>query len=223
MDVNNPFALYKWQALFNARDIFIEGLTTTLEVTIGALILSIMLGIIFGIAGVFPNKFVRAINRVYVEFFQNTPLVIQVIFIYNALPHLHIMMPVLLIGIIGVGLYTGAYMAEVVRGGIMAVSKGQLEAAVSQGFNYWQAMWYIVLPQAKKVMLPAMANQAINLVKNTSVLAMIAGGDLMYQADSWSGNNMYYGPAYLVTGLCYWIICFAISKYINRLEKKAGV
>ncbi|MBB5335871.1 amino acid ABC transporter permease [Pectinatus brassicae] len=223
MDVNNPFALYKWQALFDARDIFIGGLITTLEVTIGALVLSILLGIIFGIAGVFPNKIIRVINRIYVEFFQNTPLVIQVIFIYNALPHLHIMLPVLLIGILGVGLYTGAYMAEVVRGGIMAVPKGQLEAAVSQGFSYWQAMWYIVLPQAKKVMLPAMANQTINLVKNTSVLAMIAGGDLMYQADSWSGSNMYYGPAYFVSGCCYWIICFALSKYINKLEKKAGV
>ncbi len=223
MNVNNPFALYKWQALFDARDIFIDGLTTTLEVAIGALILSILLGIIFGIAGVFPNKIVRAINRIYVEFFQNTPLVIQVIFIYNALPHLHIILPVLLIGIIGVGIYTGAYMAEAVRGGIMAVPKGQLEAALSQGFNYWQVMWYIILPQSKKVMLPAMANQAINLVKNTSVLAMIAGGDLMYQADSWSGTNMYYGPAYLVTGLCYWIICFALSKYINRLEQKAEV
>lgn len=223
MNVNNPFALYKWQALFDARDIFIDGLTTTLEVAIGALILSILLGIIFGIAGVFPNKIIRAINRVYVEFFQNTPLVIQVIFIYNALPHLHIILPVLLIGIIGVGIYTGAYMAEAVRGGIMAVPKGQLEAALSQGFNYWQVMWYIILPQSKKVMLPAMANQAINLVKNTSVLAMIAGGDLMYQADSWSGTNMYYGPAYIVTGLCYWIICFALSKYINKLEQKAEV
>ncbi|MDQ0202659.1 amino acid ABC transporter permease [Pectinatus haikarae] len=223
MDVNNPFALYKWQALFDARELFIDGLTTTLEVTVGALVLSILLGIVFGIAGVFPNRVIRALNRVYVEFFQNTPLVIQVIFIYNALPHIHIVMPVLLIGIIGVGVYTGAYMAEAVRGGIMSVSKGQLEAAMSQGFNYWQAMWYIILPQTKKVMLPAMANQAINLVKNTSVLAMIAGGDLMYQADSWSGSNMYYGPAYFTAGVSYWIICFLLSKYINKLEKKAEV
>jgi putative glutamine transport system permease protein len=217
------FADYKWMALFDDRDIFIDGIITTLEVAVFALILSLILGIIFGIAGVFPNKWVRAVDRAYVEFFQNTPLVIQAIFLYHALPHLHIMLPVILIGILGVGIYSGAYMSEVFRSGINAVPKGQLESGMSQGFSYWRTMWFIILPQAKRTILPALGNQSIGIIKNTSVLAMIAGGDLMYTADSWAGANMYYGPAYLLTGLVYWIICFPLTKYVQRLEKKAEV
>lgn len=217
------FADYKWMALFDDRDIFIDGVITTLEVAVFALILSLVLGIIFGIAGVFPNKWVRAVDRAYVEFFQNTPLVIQAIFLYHALPHLHIMLPVILIGILGVGIYSGAYMSEIFRSGINAVPKGQMESGMSQGFSYWRTMWFIILPQAKRTILPALGNQSIGIIKNTSVLAMIAGGDLMYTADSWAGANMYYGPAYLLTGLVYWIICFPLTKYVQRLEKKAEV
>ena len=223
MNVNNPFALYKWDALINDYTVFLDGLTVTLEVIVGALILSLVLGIVFGIAGVFPNKLSRFINYVYVEFFQNTPLVIQVIFIYNALPYLNIVLSVEVIGILGVGIYTGAYIAEAVRAGILAIPKGQFEAATSQGLTYVQTMWHIILPQARRIILPTIGNQVINLIKNTSVLAMIAGGDLMYQADSWAGSNMYYGPAYLVTGLTYWIICFGLSRYLIHMEKKGAV
>ena len=217
------FAGFKWIALLDDRELFIEGLMTTLEVAVLALLLSLILGIIFGIAGVFPKKWVRCVDRVYVEFFQNTPLVIQAIFLYHALPHLHIMLPVIAIGILGVGIYSGAYMSEIFRSGINAVPKGQMESGMSQGFGYWKIMWYIILPQAKRTILPALGNQSIGIIKNTSVLAMIAGGDLMYTADSWAGANMYYGPAYLVTGFIYWMLCFPLTKWVQQLEKKAEV
>lgn len=221
--MNQIFAGYKWVALFDDRDIFIEGLVTTLEVAVGALILSLILGIIFGVAGVLPQKWIRCVNRVYVEFFQNTPLVIQAIFLYHALPHLHIMLPVTAIGILGVGIYSGAYVSEIFRSGINSIPKGQMESGLSQGFSYWKTMWYIIIPQAKRMMLPALGNQSINIIKNTSVLAMIAGGDMMYVADSWAGSNMYYGPAYLSIGLVYWIICFLMTKYVKHLEIKGEV
>lgn len=219
----DPFAEYKWLALFSDWRVFAEGLAVTLEVAIVALCISIILGVLFGIAGVFPNKFLRTLNRCYVEFFQNTPLVIQVFFLYHALPHLKIMLPVFIIGCLGIGVYTGAYMSEAVRSGIMAIPRGQTEAGLSQGFTYFQTMRYIVLPQAKRIILPSIANQCVSLIKNTSVLAMIAGGDLMYRADSWSGMNLYYGPTYIVTGFLYWLICFPLTKYIKHLEKASGV
>ena len=220
---SNPFAAYKWEALFSDWQIFAGGLLVTLEVAIVALLISLTLGVIFGIAGVIPNKKIRLLNRIYVEFFQNTPLVIQVIFLYHALPHLKIMLPVFLIGCLGIGIYTGAYMSESVRSGILAIPRGQSEAGLSQGFTYLQTMRYIILPQAKAVILPNIANQSVSLIKNTSVLAMIAGGDLMYNADSWSGMNMYYGPTYLVTGMIYWLLCFPLTKYIKHLELSRGV
>ena len=79
-------------------------------------------------------------------------------------------------------------------------------------------MGYIILPQALKVIIPPLANQSVNLIKNTSILAMIAGGDLMYRADSWSSGNLYYGPAYVITGLLYFSLCFPLAKFAKSLE-----
>ena len=162
-------------------------------------------------------------SRVYVEFIQNTPLVIQVFFLYHALPHMGVMLPVFVVGVLGVGVYHGAYIAEVVRAGINSIHRGQMEAALSQGFSFWGAMRHIILPQASRVVLPPLTNQAVNLIKNTSVLAMVAGGDLMYRADSWSSENIYYGPAYVVVGLLYLLLCLPLATLTRRLERKAGV
>jgi putative glutamine transport system permease protein len=210
--VPGPFAGFKWLALFQDWTVFAEGFLTTILVAMLALALALALGILFGILGTAPGRLLQGLNRIYVEFIQNTPLVI-----------LGIMLPVLSIGILGIGVYHGAYVAEAIRAGLQAVPRGQLESAYSQGFNYWQAMRYIVLPQAKRIVLPPITNQAVSLIKNTSVLAMVAGGDLMYHADSWSSSNLYYGPAYVVTGLLYLGLCYPLAKLARRMEKKLEV
>lgn len=221
--MNGPFALFKWQALFKDWRIFAKGFLTTFEVSAAALVLALILGILFGIFSTSKIKPLEGVSRVYVEFIQNTPLLIQVFFIYNGLPHLGITLPIMMIGILGVGIYHGAYIAEVMRAGIDSINKGQIEAALSQGFTYWEAMRYIIIPQARKIILPPLTNQAVNLIKNTSVLSIIAGGDLMYCADSWSSNNLYYGPAYLVTGILYLIICLPLAAFARKLEKKEHI
>lgn len=221
--MTGPFAGFKWLALFQDWQVFAEGFLTTLIIAVLGLILALALGILFGILGAAPGRIFRTINRIYVEFIQNTPLVIQVIFLYHGLPHLGIVLPVFTIGVLGVGVYHGAYIAEAIRGGLQAIPRGQMESASSQGFNYWQSMRYIILPQAKRIVYPPITNQAVSLIKNTSVLAMIAGGDLMYHADSWSSSNLYYGPAYVVTGLLYLSLCYPLAKFARHLEKKAEV
>lgn len=218
--MTGPFAWFKWEALFKDWNIFAQGFLTTLIVSILALSLALVIGIFFGILSASKIKVLEAISRIYVEFIQNTPLVIQVFFMYNGLPlALGIILPVKTIGVLAVGIYHGAYIAEVVRGGILSINKGQMEAALSQGFSYWEAMRYIILPQAKVVMLPPLTNQAVNLIKNTSVLAMIAGGDLMYRTDSWASGNIYYGPAYVVAGILYLIICLPLATLAKKLEE----
>ena len=216
-----PFAWFKWQALFKEWNVFAEGLIITALVALLALLLALVLGILFGMLGSSQNKISKFVSRCYVEFIQNTPLVIQVFFLYNGLPKFGIVLPVFWVGILGVGTYHGAYIAEVIRAGILAIPKGQKESALSQGFTYFGAMRYIILPQAKRVVFPPMTNQAVFLIKNTSVLAMVAGGDLMYRADSWSSANLYYGPAYVVTGVLYFMLCFPLAQYARRLEKIA--
>ncbi|WP_315068287.1 amino acid ABC transporter permease [uncultured Clostridium sp.] len=225
--MNGPFSIFKWEALLKDINIFFEGFLTTLEVSILGLTLALILGIVFGVFSTSRIKILKIISRVYVEIIQNTPLVIQIFFLFNGLPYVKIVLPVFLVGILGVGVYHGAYISEVVRTGITSIPKGQFEAAKSQGFSHTQTMRYIILPQTVKIIIPPLANQVVNLIKNTSVLAMIAGGDLMYTADSWSSSNMYYGPAYVVTGAFYFILCYPLAMLSRKLElrekKKAVV
>jgi putative glutamine transport system permease protein len=219
--MGGPFALGRWLLLFSDFSVFAQGFGITVLVSLFALLLALVSGIVFGLLSMSSIGLLKAVSRVYVEFFQNTPLVIQIFFLYNALPYAGIMLDLITIGIVGVGLYHGAYVAEVVRAGILSVPKGQREVANSQGFSYLQSMAYIILPQATIVILPPLANQAVNLIKNTSILALIAGGDLMYRADSWaSSGSLSYGPAYIVTGILYFILCFPLTRWARRFEER---
>jgi len=219
----------RWINLFGNVEQFLSGMLMTLQVTVIGLLIALILGMILGIFSTTRFKVLRAISRVYVEFFQNTPLVVQVFFYYNGLPKILQMLlgtarPVrlskLLLGVMGVGLYHGAYIAEVIRTGIEAVPKGQKEAAHSQGFTGFQTILYIVLPQTFKMILPPLANQALNLVKNTSVLALVAGGDLMYHADNYVSSSMFL-QGYLLCAALYFIICFPLAVLARKLEAKS--
>jgi aspartate/glutamate/glutamine transport system permease protein len=218
--VNGPFAWFKWQALFENWSLFAEGFATTIGLSLLALTMALVLGLLFGMFGASQSRVLRTWNRVYVSFIQNTPLVIQVFFLYHALPHLGLMLPVFLVGVLAISIYHGAYIAEVVRAGIQAIPRGQHEAAYSQGFSYWGTMRHIILPQARRIMYPPLTNQAVSLIKNTSVLAMVAGGELMYQADSWSSSSLAYGPSYVVTGLLYLSLCLPLAVFARRMESK---
>jgi putative glutamine transport system permease protein len=117
--------------------------------------------------------------------------------------------------------YHGAYTSEVVRAGIEAVPKGQSEAAYSQGFNYFEKMYYIILPQSIKIILPPLVNQVVNLVKNTSCLYIIGGSDLIsltYSFVTGEQTGGAYAPAYLVSGLLFFIICFPLSRAASIWE-----
>jgi putative glutamine transport system permease protein len=218
---SGPFALWRWQRLFMASPEFLAGFGVTILVSILALLLALVLGIIFGLFSTSGLRPLKILSRIYVEIFQNTPLVVQVFFVYNALPYVGIRLDVFLIGMLCVGIYHGAYVAEVFRAGITSIPKGQMEAARSQGFSYVQAMRYIILPQTITIVLPPLGNQAVNLIKNTSVLALVAGGDLMYRADSWASNGtLSYGPAYLTTGFLYFILCFPLVSWARRHEMR---
>jgi putative glutamine transport system permease protein len=218
-----PFAIPRWEALFAHIDVIGQGALVTLLVASLGLALALALGIAFGVMSTSHWRIPRMLARIYVEFFQNTPLLIQVFMLYNAIPLLdsRLIIPVVVIGIFGVGMYHGAYIAEVVRAGIQSIGRGQLEAALSQGFSYVGAMRHIIIPQAMRIMLPPLTNQAVNLIKNTSVIAVIAGGDLMYAGDSFAGRYGHYGPTYIVVGLLYFLMCFPLAMLARRLEERS--
>lgn len=220
MRSTNPFALWRWENLFHNFSEISQGFWRTLQVAFLALLLALFIGVVIGLLSTSKSRILVFLARIYVEFFQNIPLVIQIFFMYNGLAMVGLVLSEFTIGVVGVGLYHGAYVGEVVRAGILAVPRGQQEAAYSEGFRYGQMMRYIILPQIVKTILPPLTNQAVNLIKNTSVLAIIAGADLMYAADSYASSSLNYGPAYVAAGALYFLLCFPLATFARKYEEK---
>lgn len=215
------FSADAWGKVWTFRSTFLLGLEHTVITALFGLLISLILGILFGLMATGHNKVLKAIARVYVEFIQNTPVILQMCFLYYALAFSGRSIGIVATGIVALGIYHGAYMAEVVRAGIESVPKGQFEAAQAQGFSYIQRMYYIILPQSIKVILPPMMNQVVNLIKNTSCLYIVGGTDLIsvtYSFVTGATTGGAYAPAYIVSGVLFFIICFPLSTLASLWE-----
>lgn len=178
------------------------------------------MGLAFALLEVAPNKFGRAVAHVYIEIFRNIPLLVITMIFYLVVPQIWFKVSGFAAGTIGLTLYTSAFIAETVRAGINSVGDGQMEGARSNGMTYTQAMRYVILPQALKIVIPPLGNQFINLIKNSSVLAFVAGFDLMYQADVIAFSSFETINTYIVVGLFYLVLTLPLSYYMRHLEKK---
>ncbi|MCR4618832.1 MAG: amino acid ABC transporter permease [Lachnospiraceae bacterium] len=210
-----------WNKIWVYRGTFILGLGNTLKTAAIALLLALFLGIVFGLMATSNKKILKTISRVYVEVIQNTPILLQMCFLYYALAFSGHSPGIIITGILALGIYTGAYMAEVIRAGIEAVPRGQFEAAGAQGFSYISMMFYIIIPQSIKVILPPMTNTIVNMIKNTSCLYIVGGADLLSLTYSFvTGENTggSYAPAYIVCGVIFFIICFPLSTIASTWE-----
>lgn len=215
------FSLDAWAKVWLFRETFILGLFNTLKMAAVALVISLILGVIFGLMATSGKKGLEQISRIYVELIQNTPLILQLCFLYYGLAFSGNSLGILTTGMIALGIYHGAYMAEVIRAGIGAIHKGQFEAASSQGFSYVGKMYLIILPQSIKIILPPMVNQVVNLVKNTSCLYIIGGADLIsltYSFVTGASTGGAYGPAYVLSGLLFFLVCFPLSTLASVWE-----
>lgn len=202
------------------------GLMLTLFISVYASLIAIPLGILFALGRQSELRVIRLISIVFIEFWRGVPI-IAVIFLASLL------LPLILPGgigidrlaraVIGLGFVIAAYMAEAVRGGLQALPKGQREAATALGLNYWKATGLIILPQALRISLPAMTNEFIALIKNTTLVLVVSILDLLGIAQAsladpnWVGMNM---EAYVFSGSIYWLICFALSRWSRSLENR---
>ncbi len=218
---SGPFSIRNWETWFADWKFFAEGFERTLLISGLGLLFTLIIGIALGMVLCSRQKALIVLIKAYMSVFQNTPLVMQIFIYYNVLPRLGVVWGTVPLGVIGLALYTGAYAADIVASAIRAVPFGQMEAASSQGFSFLGGMFRVVLPQALKIGLPPMTNQAVNLIKNSSVMAVVAGGELMYAANIWSGSNLIYGPTFVMTGLMYLAICLPISLLARKLEKRS--
>ena len=217
------FSAKAWATVWQYRATFLNGFFNTLQSAAVGLLIALAIGFLLGLMATSGKRVLALIARIYVEFFQNTPLILQVCFLYYALAYSGVKIGVVVIGFISLGLYTGAYVGEVVRAGITSIPYGQFDAARSQGFGYFDTMRLVILPQTIKIILPPLVNQMINLIKNTSCLYIIGGADLIattYNFVTGASTGGAYGPAYLVGGLMFFCVCYPLSMIAGRWEKK---
>lgn len=200
-----------------------EGLQTTLIVTFLALILGVVLGFVVAIIRSTYDKtgklkILNFICNLYITVIRGTPVVVQLLIIYYVI-FASVNIDKVFVAVMAFGLNSGAYVAEIVRSGIMAVDQGQFEAGRSLGFNYVQTMIYIIMPQAFKNILPALGNEFIVLLKETSVAGYVALQDLTKGGDIIRSRTYSYMPL-IATAIIYLIMVIGFSKLLGLLERR---
>ncbi|MDU0811344.1 amino acid ABC transporter permease [Bacillus siamensis] len=203
-------------------DMYLDGFLHTLLASFIALAGSFALGVLIAVMRITTFKPLQWIGTAYVEFIRNIPLLLITFIFYFGLPNAGLRLDGFQAGTIALTIYTSAFIAEAIRAGIQTVSKGQMEAARSSGFTYSQAMRYVILPQAVKIVIPPLGNQFLNLVKNSSILGVVAGLDLMYQADLVSSSTLVVFDVYIFVALFYLILTVPLSIGVHYLERRLG-
>ncbi|NWQ44062.1 amino acid ABC transporter permease [Bacillus sp. EB106-08-02-XG196] len=210
---------------------FLRGAGLTLLISLIGTIIGAIIGLAAGVIRTIPMpergakkallNVINAILSIYIEFFRGTPMIVQAMVIYygSALAF-GIDMNVFVAAIIVVSINTGAYMAEIVRGGIVSVDKGQFEAAHAIGMTHFQTMWNVVLPQVVRNILPATGNQFVINIKDTSVLNVISVTELYFVTKSISGNNFRYFESFFVACMIYFVMTFIVTRILLYLEKR---
>lgn len=199
---------------------FAKGIQYTLLITVVSVFFGFIIGTFLALMRLSNSKILHGFAVAYIEFVRGTPLMVQVMFIYFGVGALIQSLPALLAGIIATSLNSGAYVAEVIRSGIEAINVGQTEAARSLGMSQNQTYRYVIIPQALKNIWPALGNEFITLIKESSIVSIIGVSDLMYQSQLVQSAT-YRGVAPLfVTMLIYFVMTFGLSKLLGLLERK---
>ena len=221
MDVTFQF---DWQAAIDSIPYLLEGIPWTLLISFGGLAIGFVIGIVFGLLRISPIAFLRWPAIAYIEVFRGTPVLVQVLFIFYGLPQI-LGGPInaLTAGIAAIALNSGAYISEIVRGGVQSIEKGQREAGLSLGLSRTQAFRYIIWPQAFRRMIPALGNQAIISIKDTSLFAVIGVGELVRQGQIYIATTFTALEVYLMVALMYLAITLSLSFALRMLERKGLV
>ncbi|HZG59785.1 MAG TPA: amino acid ABC transporter permease [Anoxybacillus sp.] len=201
-------------------DMYMQGFGNTVKAIKLALLGSLLIGIVIAVFRIAPVRLFNWLGAAYVEFIRNIPLILVVFIFFFGFPALGVRLDSFTAGTLGLTVYTAAFIAEVIRAGILSVPKGQMEAARSSGLTYLQAMRYIILPQAIKLVIPPLGNQFINLVKNSSVLGVIAGLDLMYFGDLISSETFVTFDVYIFVAVFYLVLTVPLSLGVGFLERR---
>lgn len=207
--------------LNNYYGFFLNGTAITLLLSIFGITFGALIGVLFALMKLSKNKLLKSFSTAYIEVVRGTPMLVQLYIIYYGLPRLiGIDFGDLTLGIIAVSMNSAAYVAEIIRAGIMSIDKGQMEAARSLGMSHRMAMTNIIIPQAFKNILPALGNEFIVLIKESAIVSIIGIHDLMYNTDTVRGNTFRPFSPLIVAAAIYFVITFTLSKLLGLLERR---
>jgi len=196
-----------------------DGLTATFTVTLASICLALVLGLLAGLGRIARTTVINRIATVYVEVVRGIPLLVQLFYIYYALgPLLHL--NGFMSAIAALSICYGAYLAEIFRAGIQSIPKGQMEAALALGMSRTQALWRIILPQTIRVILPPIGNEFIALLKDSSLVSILAVSDLLRRGREYASTTFDYLEAYTVVALIYLIMTLFFSRLVGLMEER---
>ena len=228
---NFVYQLYQTFIYQDRYMFFVNGLKITFIVTIGALILGVIIGLIIAIirvshdsvVGKKPNfilRFLNSISKIYLTVIRGTPMMVQLLIMGFVIMVPQTESECIICGIVTLGINSGAYVAEIARSGIMSIDAGQMEAGRSMGFNYVQTMWYVIIPQAFKNILPALGNEMITLLKDTSLVSVIALRDVTKQAQNIVSLTYQAYVPYISLAVIYLVMVLVMTWLLGILERR---
>jgi polar amino acid transport system permease protein len=214
---------YAWDFTFlwGYRGLILGGLGMTIAYTVGTILLGLLIGLVVGLARLARHPLVTAPLLAYVEIFRCTPLLVQIVWFYYALPVvLGIDIPAHVAATLVLSLYTGAFYAEIIRGGVNSIERGQWDAARAIGMRRAQVMRYVILPQAVKRMIPPFMNQSIIQLKNTSLVSTIAVADLLYEGTIITAATYRPLEVYTMVAVVYFLVLFPLTVAAQQVERR---
>ena len=216
----------RWDKAFERRDLFLGGLVMTVLISACALLLGLAFGAAAGLARVSASPALDQAAFTYVELVRGTPFLVQLYVIYWCVARAANLKDLfganepLVVGIVGLGLFAGAYIAEIVRAGVESIDRGQWEAARSLGLSHRQALLWVILPQAVRRMIPPLTGEAVSLVKESSLLSVIGVAEMTYHAKNLSAATFETFAAYLPLAALYLCITLPLSWFTRHIERR---
>ena len=212
---------FRFDIVAEYMPLILRGTLLTIGFSILGILLGSLLGLIICVGKMSRSKFFNLPASMYINFFRGTPLLVQIFIVhFGVVPAFYGKTQVFIAAVLALSLNSAAYTAEIFRAGIQSIDRGQREAAYSLGMTHRQAMRFVILPQAIKRMIPAFGNEFIVLIKDSSLLSVIAAPELMYWGKVMQTQYLRIWEPYLTAAIIYFILTYSLSKLLNYLERR---
>lgn len=207
--------------VFSGWPNLLKGAAVTVEITAMSLVLGCVMGLLVGIGRLKPQRrIIYAVCTSYVAVIRGTPLLVQLFLLFFGLPQFNILLPAFVCGVIGLGIYSGSYVSEIVRGSIQSIDRGQMEAARSLGMSYGTAMRNIILPQALVRMIPPLGNEFIALIKNSALVSLLTIHDVMHEGQKIISVSYRSLEVYLAIAVIYFVLTGLTTLGLRHIEQR---